>query len=463
MPRPWAWRRRRWRLLPVDLDSTDRADLLSALGRFLLMGLAALVLIAVPVSFWIHAESEDRALERAVGVTQRLAGYAVANLAVDELLAGDEAVLQQLDARMQPWLEEGTVLRIKVWDADGRILYSDVAPLIGQQFEFGDAVGQLRAGVAGAASLGIQDDLENAYESAGDELLEVYVQQSTASGEPLIFEAYYDGEDVRQVQLAVLLGVVPASVLALAALQLAQLVPAVRLARRIQSDQARKRALLERAIDASDLERRRIARDLHGEVIQDLAGLSYAMESEEMRGSSESRPLFTRARSILQNDVRTLLAMTGNLDPPDLHEAGLHPVLERLAERLMEQGIEVSLNLDDELQLEQEQAAILYRVARETLANVSAHAQARTVELTLRSYPNRTELRIRDDGRGFDPEMGAAGDRLGLRIVRSTVTAAGGFLDVTSAAGAGTCLTVTLPAARVNQGRRLTSSEVSAR
>lgn len=461
MPRPWAGSR--WRFLPRDLDSTDRADLLSALGRFLLMGMAALVLIAVPVSFWIHAESEDRALERAVGVTQRLADYAVANLSVEELLAGGETALQELDARMQPWLEEGTVLRIKVWDADGRIVYSDVAPLIGQEFEFGDDVGQLHAGAAGTASLEIQDDMENAYESAGHELLEVYVQQTAASGEPLIFEAYYDGEDVRQVQLAVLLGVVPASVLALAALQLAQLVPAVRLARRIQSDQTRKRALLERAIDASDLERQRIARDLHGEVIQDLAGLSYAMESEEMRGSSESRPIFTRARSILQNDVRTLLAMTGNLDPPDLHEAGLPQVLARLADRLMEQSVDVSLDIDDDLHLEQEQAAILYRVARETLANVSAHAQARTVELSLRSYSDRTELRIRDDGRGFDPEIGAAGDRVGLRIVRSTVTAAGGSLDVSSAAGAGTCLTVTLPAAHSDRGRRLTGSEVTAR
>lgn len=428
------------------------------------MSMAVLVLIAAPAVLWIHAESKERALDRAVGVTQRLADYAVAQLDVEELLAGEQAALEQLDDRIRPWLEEGTVLRIKVWDAGGQILYSDIAPLIGQQFDFEDSVATLQAGGAGTATLDVQDELENAYESAGSELLEVYVQQETASGQPLIFEAYYDGEDVRQLQLAILLGVAPASAWALAALQFGQLVPAVRLARRVQADQVRKQRLLERAIDASDLERQRIARDLHGEVIQDLAGLSYAMESEELRGTSEQRPLFTRARGILQNDIRTLLAMTGKLDPPDLNDAGLRPVLARLAEKLMDQGLDVRLYVEDHPQLSSGQAAMFYRVARETLANVTVHAHARRVDVSLRSHagPDRTELRIVDDGSGFDPDAGAVKDHLGLRIVRSTVIAAGGTLSVESGAGTGTRLLVTLPVNRADRDRALMAHAAAA-
>lgn len=429
----------------ITLDASDRSDIRFAVKRFLLMGLAALVLIATPVAFWIHAASENHALNRVVGSTQRLANNAVGPLVTEEVLAGDPEALQKLDERLQPWLDEGSVLRFKIWNADGRIVYSDVAPLIGQQFELAETVGDFNPGGLGIATLGVQNQLENEYEAEAGELVEVYVQLAAADGQPLIFEAYYDDEDVRDMQLAVLLGVAPASVLALAALQLAQLVPALRLARRVQSDQARKRQLLERAIDVSELERQRIGRDLHGEIIQDLAGLSYAMESEEMRGSSEQSPLFSRARSILQHDIRTLVAMTGNLDPPDLRDAGLQTVLARLAEKLSEQGIEVILNLEENLNLDAEQSALLYRVARETLANVSEHANARTVELSLRGYANRTELLIRDDGSGFDPEACAGKDAMGLKIVQSTVSAAGGSLEVSSGTGTGTCLIVSLP------------------
>ncbi|GAB3524617.1 sensor histidine kinase [Arthrobacter monumenti] len=430
----------------ITLDASDRSDIRFAVKRFLLMGLAALVLIATPVAFWIHAASENHALNRVVGSTQRLADNAVAPMVTEEVLAGDPEALRELDERLQPWLEEGSVLRFKIWNADGRIIYSDVAPLIGQQFEFADTVGNFGSSGLGIATLGVQNQLENEYEAEAGELVEVYVQLAAANGQPLVFEAYYDDEDVREMQLAVLLGVAPASVLALAALQLAQLVPAIRLARRVQSDQARKRQLLERAIDASELERQRIGRDLHGEIIQDLAGLSYAMESEEMRGSADQSPLFNRARSILQNDIRTLVAMTGNLDPSDLREAGLQTALSRLAEKLTEQGIGVILNLEENLNLDADQAALFYRVARETLANVAEHANARTVEVSLRGYLNRTELLIRDDGSGFDPEACPGKDAMGLKIIRSTVSAAGGSLEVSSGTGTGTCLIVSLPA-----------------
>lgn len=120
------------------------------------------------------------------------------------------------------------------------------------------------------------------------------------------FEADYDDDEVRAEQASVLFGMAAPFLLALGVLQLAQLFPAVRLARRIQAHEAARSRLLRRAIEASELERQRIARDLHDEVIQDLSGLSYVLESEERHGPQAQRALFADARRILQDNVRSL-------------------------------------------------------------------------------------------------------------------------------------------------------------
>ena len=199
--------------------------------------------------------------------------------------------------------------------------------------------------------------------------MEVYVSSSATNGTPLIFEAYYDDDPVRDQQQAVLYSMVPPLLLALAALQLAQLPPAVRLARGIQDHQVTRNRLLKRAVEASDLERRRIARDLHDEVIQDLSGLGYALESEEFHGPPEQRPVLGGARTILQQSVRALRAMTQELYPPDLEQLGLRTSLERLAEPHQERGLTVHLLIPDDVPLGRGSSALLYRVAREALSN----------------------------------------------------------------------------------------------
>ena len=103
----------------------------------------------------------------------------------------------------------------------------------------------------------------------------------------MIFETYSSGAAVRAEQQAVLLSMIPPVLLSLAVLQLVLLIPAVRLAKRIQFHQAKRNALLRCAIEASDQERRQIASELHDDVIQNLSGLAYALESEERRGPAE--------------------------------------------------------------------------------------------------------------------------------------------------------------------------------
>lgn len=432
-----------------DRSSEERSEVRSAVLRFVLIGFAALIIIATPVSFWILAQAEHHALNNVRDITQRLADFAVGPLVTEDLLAGRSSAIQGVDSRLDPWLNEGPVLRIKVWDADGRIVYSDVDALIGRKYPFPGWAEDLLSGGRGTATIERQDELENEFGVNAGELVEVYVRSKAATGDPLIFEAYFNDDDVRAEQTTVLQDMAPAVLLALAALQLAQLIPAVELAKRIQAHQSTRRRLLQHSIEASDLERRRIARDLHDEVIQDLAGLSYAMEAEEMRSSAEQRPLFAQAHSILHDNVRTLRAMTRELYPTNLDQLGLPAALNRLAEPLRQAGVEVTVTGADVDDLTRDAAAMFYRVAREALVNVLKHAQAEKVELSLDDDDGDKVLVIQDDGRGFESANGAPEGHLGLQIMKDTIEDAGGTIDVVSTPGAGTIVE-----ARLSGGRR---------
>ncbi|MCY7405517.1 MAG: histidine kinase [Cryobacterium sp.] len=415
-----------------------------AVGRFLAIGIIAMIIVAVPAAIWVRELSERNAMDNAIQHTQRLAAYSVGPLLTDAVIAGEAGSTRRLDERLAPRLSDGSIVRVKVWTPEGRIVYSDLSTLIGQVFTLPTWTSELLAGGKGRATLELHDDPGDESETEAGELVEVYVRATSVSGDPLIFEAYFNDDAVREEQSALVVGLIPAFLLSLGALQLAQLFPAVKLARRIQGHQSMKRQLLQHAIDASDLERQRIARDLHDDVIQDLAGLSYALEAEERHSTPENRALFAQAKEILQKNVRTLRAMTTELYPPDLAELGLPAALTRLTAPLLEHGIAVKLHIPADCDLDRERAAMFYRVAREVLANTAKHARAGVLELSLMQDQDRTILLIHDNGCGFDMSADAPENHLGLRIMRDTIQVAGGSLEVRSWRGGGTSVMATL-------------------
>ncbi|MEA9999512.1 sensor histidine kinase [Cryobacterium sp. RTS3] len=279
-------------------------------------------------------------------------------------------------------------------------------------------------------------------EAAAGDLVEINVRATDAAGWPVIFEAYFDDEAVQSAQSRLMLDVLPVLVVSLVVLQLAQLLPAIGLARRIQAGQTSRRRLVQHAIVASDFERMRIARELHDEVIQDLAGLSYALEAEERQGTNERRALTGQARGILLRNLRTLRAITTELYPSDLERLGLNEALRRLLEHVAATGIDVHCELSPDVPSDKDRLAVLYRVAREALANVVKHSRASAVDLVLTGDAVTTSLSIRDNGRGFDPAAAAPGGHLGLRIMRDTVQMTDGSLSITSGVGEGTTVVV---------------------
>lgn len=434
-----------FRMSRHDEDAVvERSEVRAAVTRFLLIGLATLVVISVPVALWVRSQAERYALAAAVQRTHEIAEYGVAPLITDELLAGDPASRRTLNDRLAHWVAGDYIQRVKVWDPSGLIVYSDLPSLIGRTFPLPGWSADLVARGTDRVSLGTEQRLDNEQDASMGQLVEVNVSVMGASGSPFIFEAYFDDEAVSAQQLALAREIIPAFSLSLLALQLAQLLPAIRLAKRIQSGQASRRRLLQHAILASDLERGRIARELHDEVIQDLAGLSYAFEAEEAHGPPRERPLFGRARTILQRNVGALRAMTTELYPPDFARLGLAEALLRLTDLVVGHGIETAVSLPERIDLDQDRAAILYRVARESLTNTIKHADASNVSLTVTQDGESTRLMVCDNGRGFDPKRPSPDGHLGLRIMRDTVQVAGGTLTITSHASEGTTVVAAL-------------------
>src|SRR5205085_11042636 len=181
------------------------------------------------------------------------------------------------------------IVRAKVWDARGRIVYSDARGLIGVKYPLGLAERAVlrRGGIAADAS-----DLarpENRSERRFRKLVEVYASVRATDGTRLLYEDYERSSAISASSQRQWQGLLPALAGALAVLYLIQLPLAYSLARRLRHRQREREELLRRAIDASDLERRRIAADLHDGAVQRLAGVSLSLAAAAGRNGNGDR------------------------------------------------------------------------------------------------------------------------------------------------------------------------------
>ena len=213
---------------------------------------------------------------------------------------------------------------------------------------------------------------------------------------------------------------------------------------------------LRRAGDASELERKRIAADLHDSVIQDVSGLlfrSSAMlgrlsDGDPSISSREGVETFlTYTRDLAAEAVRELRTLMVELAPPLLDEEGLSSALRQLLSRLDRDHISWVLECT-EAQLDQRQQRLVYRVIQEALRNVVKHAQCHTVWVAVRIESDRLLVSIRDDGRGFSAAERAEQRKkghAGLGLLAQTARDGGGELSVTSARGKGTRVEMSVP------------------
>ena len=216
---------------------------------------------------------------------------------------------------------------------------------------------------------------------------------------------------------------------------------AVDLSERVARDTVR------RVVEAQELERSRLARELHDETGQALTSILLGLkairsaESEDaaVEAESEVRDLVVQA---LQ-DVRRLAV---ELRPTALDDFGLVPALERLVETFESRtGIDTQLEATlSTRRLPAESETVLYRVVQEALTNVIKHAGARHVSVVVASRNAGVTAVVEDDGRGFSRDE-VRQDALGVVGMRERLALVGGTLEVESTAGAGTTIAAHVP------------------
>jgi signal transduction histidine kinase len=202
-------------------------------------------------------------------------------------------------------------------------------------------------------------------------------------------------------------------------------------------------------------ERQRLARELHDAVTQTLFSASLISEAlPELwdTDEEEGKRLLAELRQLSRGALAEMRTLLLELRPAALVEADLGDLLRQLGEAVAGRtGATLSIALEGRAQLPPEVHVALYRIAQEALNNVVKHAKARTVDVRLCRSPAirqrhagrriSAELEVCDDGMGFDPNS-VPTDRLGMGIIRERAEAIAAKLDIETAPGRGTRITV---------------------
>jgi signal transduction histidine kinase len=414
-----------------------------------LLVLAVLSLGAILVSRFVASQDALADAERSTGKVAEL----VISPLLGEALAGNAERRAELDRAIRARLSDGSISEINVWRGDGTILYADKAQVIGKRVDPPQrALDVIERGT-------VSSDIAFADESgdlpAGQEFVEVYVPLRIAGQPPLAFEAYYDARPVTEQADALGVQLVALALVPLVLLQLVQLPIAVSLAKRVGHQEAERTRLLERALSASDRERAAIAAGLHDNVVQQLAGASYALASLAKSVPPGRRAGAENIIAAVRSSVDTLRGLMIEIYPPDLTGPGLPEAIDALAAPLRAGGVTVSLEVTALPTIEPDIAATVYRVARETLVNVGKHAMAHTVRIELGpaesgSASPAVQLRVIDDGIGLatDAMERRSDGHLGLHMLHDRVADLGGRFTVATTNGSGTVAEAVLPLRR---------------
>jgi two-component system sensor histidine kinase UhpB len=210
---------------------------------------------------------------------------------------------------------------------------------------------------------------------------------------------------------------------------------------RIDAERRRSGRLVLRA---QEEERRRLARDLHDEVNQALTAILLRLEALTQAAPQVGDEV-AELKKLVNQAMAELLHLARQLRPTALDDHGLVPAIESQLRRFSAQtGVRAELHTEGDAKLlDSDKEIVIYRVAQEALSNVAQHAAARHVAMDLSANGHGVELKVRDDGRGFDP--GVEHDSLGLSGMAERARLLGGKLQIDSRPGSGTELTLQVP------------------
>lgn len=218
---------------------------------------------------------------------------------------------------------------------------------------------------------------------------------------------------------------------------------AIQNARSVRDDRLRA------AIDGSENERRRWARELHDETLQSLGALHVLLASALRKGDKASLESAAKdGAEQVRIEISNLRSLITELRPAALDELGLAAALASLSRRMSSlSDVDVDLTGDLELldDLREDLQVTVYRIVQEAMSNALKHATPTRINVRVDCNATSVQASVHDDGHGFDCDAPSAG--FGIVGMRERVTLAGGSLTINSSESDGTVVSATMPTA----------------
>lgn len=396
----------------------------------------------------LSSRGTSEAIRDAKALTQVAGRGIAAPYLTPQLLADQPGAVRAMDRTVRTRLLADPVVRVKVWDRTGRIVYSDEAALIGARYPL--PVAEQRALRTGGVDAEVSDLArpENRYERKYHKLLEVYLGLRASNGAPVLFELYQRFSSITASGNRLFRTFLIPMIATMVLLELTQIPAAVSLARKLRTGQREREGLLQRAIEASEIERRRIARDLHDGPVQDLAGVSFTLSSAIADAKGVDPALaetLDQTSRQTRESIRALRTLLVDIYPPRLHSEGLVAAVSDLLSALSAAGLETRLEAEPELHLEPNVEAVLFRAAQESLRNVLRHSEAKRVHVRVQASTAVAVLEVEDDGRGMTIAPKDRDEHFGLRMLEDLARDSEGRLDIHSVPGGGTSVRLEIP------------------
>ena len=209
--------------------------------------------------------------------------------------------------------------------------------------------------------------------------------------------------------------------------------------------------LSRRVLEAQEVERRRLARELHDELGQALTAIKINLQARDRLKNQTPAELDAENLRIVEETLQQVRRLALALRPSMLDDLGLGPALRWMAEQQVERGgFAVQFGADfPDIRLAPELETACFRIAQEALTNIARHAHAKRVVIELRHEGDTLRMTVQDDGCGFDVavahERAKAGDSVGVLGMQERAALIGGQIEIVSAPKQGTTVRARFP------------------
>jgi signal transduction histidine kinase len=436
-----------------DQSPTERASLdVGRRGRFDLgfvgataaVAAVASVAVAVALGFVIPSIVERHLLEGTANSIHDTI-HEIAN-SIDPAGNLSEENLEALQSQIDRSLLGREIVRVKIWNDSGIIVFSDEPRLIGNNYGLSD---DLLAAFNGELVFETPTltGPENEFERGLGDLREYYVPfHNSEQGVDFVFEVYELADNlvdtVDNIRYAIWISLGLGAIALLAALAAATIANA----RAERRQKERSERLIRQLLEARDDERTRIIGALHDDIGQPLYRILFGLQATRAmleQDSDAHDELLNLDKLVREVDATLRSELTALRDEPGV-EIDLELALAELVEVAeAETDLEIDFESDVDADLPLAHRATLYRAAKEALTNVERHAHAVHVTVRLIEGRESTMVEVIDDGAGSIGDPG-----LGLTTTRDRLEAIGGGIQVKDAKGGGTRFVAWVPLER---------------